>query len=156
MIEEGLQEFSIFHSPFSICMNAPFMIQRFRATQNTRPEVWAETFKALADNRGAADEVWFSTTSKRRFPSWRISVISVLQVIGARWSRTAIQKHEWQCCEEAGGSQFQHSTAQMHAKLVGCTYCCTKHLCSSRKTLECPFLACTENEWTNEREMDNR
>ncbi len=42
-------------------MTAPFMIQRFRATQNTRQEVWAETFKALADNREAADEVWFST-----------------------------------------------------------------------------------------------
>ncbi len=61
MKDEGGLSFSILHSPFSICMNAPFMIQRFRATQNTRPEVWAETFKALADNRGAADEVWFST-----------------------------------------------------------------------------------------------
>ena len=39
----------------------PFTIQRFRATQNYPGDVWPRTFKALAANRAAADEVWFST-----------------------------------------------------------------------------------------------
>ena len=42
-------------------MHPPFMIQRFRATQNYSGDVWPQTFKALAENRAAADEVWFST-----------------------------------------------------------------------------------------------
>ena len=39
----------------------PFTIQRFRAAQNYAGDVWPRTFKALAANRAAADEVWFST-----------------------------------------------------------------------------------------------
>ena len=39
----------------------PFAIQRYRAPQNYVPGVWEATVKGLAENPGAADDVWFST-----------------------------------------------------------------------------------------------
>lgn len=39
----------------------PFAIQRYRAPQNYVPGVWEETVRGLAENPGAADDVWFST-----------------------------------------------------------------------------------------------
>jgi len=37
------------------------MLMRLRAPHTANDAQWAKTFKALADNRGACDEVWFST-----------------------------------------------------------------------------------------------
>ena len=39
----------------------PLMLMRLRAPHTADDAQWAKTFKALADNRGACDEVWFST-----------------------------------------------------------------------------------------------
>ena len=41
---------------------APSLFQiRLRAPHTASDAQWAETFRALAENRGACDEVWFST-----------------------------------------------------------------------------------------------
>ena len=39
----------------------PLMMMRLRGPHTASDAQWAKTFKALVDNRGACDEVWFST-----------------------------------------------------------------------------------------------
>ena len=51
----------------AVCMSTAamadesLMLMRLRASHTADDAQWAKTFKALADNRGVCDEVWFST-----------------------------------------------------------------------------------------------
>ena len=45
----------------AVAAEPPLMMVRLRALHTASDGQWAKTFKALSENRGACDEVWFST-----------------------------------------------------------------------------------------------
>ncbi|MBE6397683.1 MAG: hypothetical protein E7046_11825, partial [Lentisphaerae bacterium] len=45
----------------AVVAEPPLMMVRLRAPHTASDGQWAKTFKALNENRGACDEVWFST-----------------------------------------------------------------------------------------------
>ena len=73
----------------SAAQKEPLMMMRFRATQTASDVQWNKTFAVLKDNRGACDEVWFSTDVGVPEMKWHRDHV-------ARLSRYAAQ------CREAG------------------------------------------------------